>query len=315
MPEYYAVYFIQKPFTADTEQIGCYYFNILHAVELCRSWKAAIVPPKMPLAPRDNVKVELNPADHWKHAILEYGSVDSREVLDYSKMATMSFDDFCTKSNRQVCMTNESIEIQGIQFNQDSNSKFLITELPSRWDTQGHDPQIFYNSLYSSLPLNHTLIDKNIPLWYSIRFKSPFLAVHWRRGDRGNRILGSIGHRLWISTEPDTVARHINNYLECNPEIEWVCVSTNSGSEFDKEVLQSLVKKELFYFEAPPNVKPLDIWKWDFLELLLCAATPNLMLSPGGLQHSSAFGRLMYAECLQKNPETALVKFMPLLDC
>lgn len=315
MPEYDAVYFIQKPFTADTEQIGCYYFNILQAVELCRSWKAAIIPPKMPLAPRDNVKVELNPEEHWKHAIIEYGSVDSSEVLNYSKVNTISFDDFCIKSNRQVVMKNASIEIQGIQFKQDSNSKFLIIDLPKRWDTQGNDPQVFYNSLYSTLPLNCKIIDKNIPLWYSLRFKSPFLAVHWRRGDRGNAILGSIGHRLWISTQPDTVARQINNYLERNPEIEWVCVSTNSGSEFDKQTLKLLVKKELFYFEAPPNVKPLDLWKWDFLGLFLCAATPNLMLSPGGLEHSSAFGRLMYAECLQQNPETALVKFMPLLDC
>jgi hypothetical protein len=42
---YEAVFFIQKPFTADTEQLGCYYFNILNATIKCKSWNAAIVPP------------------------------------------------------------------------------------------------------------------------------------------------------------------------------------------------------------------------------------------------------------------------------
>ena len=71
-----AVYFFQKPFTADTEQMGCYYFNILQAVELCKRWGAAIVPPRFPLCPRDNTKVEFNSTDHWASSILAIGSYD-----------------------------------------------------------------------------------------------------------------------------------------------------------------------------------------------------------------------------------------------
>lgn len=315
MTEYEAVYFIQKPFTADTEQIGCYYFNILNAVIKCKSWNAAIVAPMMPLAPRDNTRVELNSTDHWKSAILEYGSVDSREVLDYSLINTLTFDDFFTKSNGLVCMKDDSIEIQGYHFKKDMSSKFHITNLPGRWDTEGHDPNIFYSELYPMLPLNYESVKANIPLWYITRITKPFLGVHWRRGDRGNKVLGNIGRRLWISTEPETLAKYINKYLEQNPKIDWVCVSTNSGSAFDRGILKSLVKKELMYIDTPPNTRPLDLWKWDILSIFLCATTPNLILSPGGLQNSSAFGRLMYAECLQRNPQTALVKFMPLLDC
>jgi len=312
---YDAVYFIQKPFTADTEQLGCYYFNILNAVIQCKSWDAAIVPPMMPLAPRDNRRVELNSTDHWKSAILEYGSIKSDKVLDFSNIKTMSFDDFYIKSNGLASMNHDSIEIQGFRFKKNADSKFHITNLPGRWDTEGHDPNIFYSELYPMLPLNYESVKAIIPLWYITRFTKPFLSVHWRRGDRGNVVLGEIGRRLWISTEPETVAKYINKYLEQNPKIEWVCVSTNSGSSFDRGILKSLVKKELFYIDAPPSIKPLDLWKWDMLSIFLCAGTPNLILSPGGLQGSSAFGRLMYAECLQRNPETALVKFMPLLDC
>ena len=311
---YEAVFFIQKPFTADTEQLGCYYFNILNATIKCKSWNAAIVPPLMPLAPRDNKKVELNSTDHWKSAILEYGSLDSREILDYSLIKIITFDDFCIKSNGLVFMKEDSIKINGFLFKKDIKSKFHITNLPGRWDTEGHDPNLFYSSLYPMLPLNYESVKLNIPSWYITRFSKPFLSVHWRRGDRGNAVLGEIGRRLWISTEPDTLAKYINKYLEQNPKIDWVCVSTNSGSEFDRGILQSLVKKELIYIDPPQNIKPLDLWKWDILSIFLCSATPNLILSPGGIQNSSAFGRLMYAECLQRNPETALVKFMPLLD-
>ena len=210
-------------------------------------------------------------------------------------------------------MNPDSIDIQGFHFKKDINSKFHITNLPGRWDTEGHDPHIFYSTLYPTLPLNYESVKAYIPLWYNIRSTKPFLSVHWRRGDRGNTVLGEIGRHLWISTEPRTLAKYINKYLEQNPKIDWVCVSTNSGSVFDRSILQSLVKKELIYINADPNTKPLDLWKWDILSIFLCAASPNLLLSPGGIRNSSAFGRLMYAECLQQNPETAIVEFMPLL--
>jgi hypothetical protein len=308
-----AVYFIQKPFTPDTEQLGCYYFNILQAVELCKTLSAAIVPPIMPLCPRDNTKVEINSTDHWKSSILEIGSVSSTEVLDYNSITTLSLNEFYIRSNGKVKMKSSDFKIAGFKFILDNSSDYWILDLPARWDTQGNDPYIFYNTLYPILPINTSIISGKIPDWYAVLSENPFLGVHWRRGDRGNKVLGQIGRALWYSTEPVQVAKYINIYLEKNRDIEWVYVSTNSGSLIDRETLKGLVKKPIYYFDRPLNIKPLDIWKWDLVDLLLCAKSCHIILSPGGLNNSSAFGRLMYAECLKQNPETALVQFLPML--
>jgi len=308
-----AIYFIQKPFTVDTEQIGCYYFNILQAVELCRKHGAAIVPPQLPLCPRDNKKVEFNSTDHWSSSILAIGSVDSRRVLDYSQVASLSFEEFCRQSNHRVKMEYDGVDISGISFTADPTSKYVVLDLPPRWDLQGKDPLIFYNELYPILPLRLSLIEGKIPEWYTYYSKSCFLGVHWRRGDRGNAIMGAIGKRLWASTEPEAVGKYINQYLKKHPEITWVYVSTNSGSFIDRRALSRIVEKPLYYFEYDYTVPPLEIWKWDLTDLMLCAKAKHLILSPGGLERSSAFGRLMYAECLRQNPEDALVSFMPMV--
>jgi hypothetical protein len=306
-----AVYFIQPPFTAKTEQLGCYYFNILLSIELCRKWNAAIVPPRIPLAPRDNTKVELNSTEDWAKYIFQLGSVDSKEVLDYSKIKTIDLHEFYRASAGRVFMKQDTLDVSGLQFTKDASSKYFVLNMPPRWDTQSYDPHIFYNELYGMLPLNSNIIEQRVPEWYDTLKGQPFLGVHWRRGDRGNASLGHIGRVLWLSTEPCLVAIHINKYLLENPHLQWVYVSTNSGCQTDKELLRTLVKKPLHFFNRPTDVKPLDIWKWDLTDLLLCAKTDHLLLSPGDLNNSSAFGRLMYAESLRQNPETALVRFMP----
>jgi hypothetical protein len=211
-------------------------------------------------------------------------------------------------------MNSESIEISGFKFIKDTASKYYVMNMAPRWDTQGHDPNLFFNDLYPILPLNHCIVTGRIPDWYAEESKKPFLGVHWRRGDRGNSILGPIGRSLWFSTEPEVVAIRINRYLDNNPELEWVYVSTNSGSEYDRRTLTTLVKKPVRLFRQPPNVKPLDIWKWDLTDLLLCGKTNHIMLSPINIQSSSAFGRLIYAESIRQNPDTALVSFIPLLS-
>ena len=310
MSRYDAIYFLQKPFTVNTEQLGCYYFNILEAVEQCKSYGAAIVPPRMPLCPRDNTKVELNSNEPWDSSIRTIGSVDSTEVLDYTNVSTLSLNDFYSKSNGKVSMKSSTLDISGITFISEPTSKFWILDLPSRWDIiNGRDHHIFYNILYPMLPLNPSILNGRIPDWYIEKSVRPFLGVHWRRGDRGNTTLGSIGQILWNSTQPNHVAKCINTYLLKNPELEWIYVSTNSGSKEDRTRLSSLVNKPLYYFESP-ECEALDQWKWDITDLLLCAKAKHLLLSPGNLQNSSAFGRLIYAECLQQNPSDALVSFI-----
>ena len=306
-----AIYFLQKPFTANTEQMGCYYFNILEAVELCRSLNASIVPPQLPLCPRDNKKVELNSTDHWYSSILAIGSIDSTKVIDYTNIKTITVSEFHNQSNGTVKMNNESLTISGLNFLKDDNSKYWIVDLPKRWDIQGRDPHIFYSSLYQLLPLKTSILDSRIPEWYKNNCKKSFLGVHWRRGDRGNSILGQIGKHLWASTEPRLVGKYINNYISKNPDIEWVYVSTNSGSAIDRKILSETVIKPLYYFDTPFEIPALERWKWDISDLLMCAKAKHLLLSPGGLTNSSAFGRLIYAECLRQNPDDALVNFIP----
>jgi hypothetical protein len=307
-----AIYFLQKPFNANTEQLGCYYFNVLEAVEQCINYKVSIVPPRLPLCPRDNTKVELNSMNPWDSSIRTIGSVDSSEVLDYSKISILTLREFYYNSNGKVRMKGQTLDISGLIFNSEATSEYWILDLPSRWDLQGKDHNIFYNILYPTLPLKNTVLEGRIPDWYIDKSKIPFLGVHWRRGDRGNTTLGSIGKYLWKSTDPINVAACINKYLVINPELEWVYVSTNSGSDSDRKKLCELVNKPLYYFKIP-RVLPLEQWKWDIADLLLCAKAKHLILSPGSLQNSSAFGRLMYAECLQQNPTDAIVSFIPLI--
>jgi hypothetical protein len=223
-------------------------------------------------------------------------------------------NDFYIKSEGKVKMESSTFEIAEFKFTSDSLSDYWILELPPRWDTQGNDPYVFYNTLYPILPINTTIINGRVPEWYERLSKKPFLGVHWRRGDRGNTILGNIGKVLWQSTEPIFIARYINRYIEKNQDLEWVYVSTNSGSVIDRETLRKLVHKPVYYFDMPFDTKPLDMWKWDLVDLLLCAKSSHLILSPGGIQNSSAFGRLMYAECLRQNPESALVNFLPMIN-
>ena len=303
------IFFLQATFTVNTEQLGCYYFNILEATEQAKMYGARIVPPRMPLCPRDNTRVEIDSTKPWDISILKIGSVDSSEVLDYSQIPTMSLNEFYSKSNGEVRMDMFTLDISGMIFISEPTSKYWIMDMPSRWDTDGSDHTIFYNNLYSSLPFNPNILYGRIPDWYIEQAKKPFLGVHWRRGDRGNIEMGELGQLLWSSTNPNNVAHCINQYLLKNPELEWVYISTNSGSESDRSILKSLSIKPLYYFTSKA-VNPLDQWKYDITDLLLCAKSKHLILSPGNLENSSAFGRLMYAESLQQNPTDALVSFI-----
>jgi len=304
------IYFIQKPFTVNTEQIGCYYFNILNAYLKAKELGAAIVPPYLPLAPRDNKLVELNSDKPWSTSILDFGRINSADVLDYSNIKTLTVREFHTKSDGRVSMVYEKYTIGNYNFINDPTSTYTIADLPGRWDTQGNDPQLFYKELYKTLPLRSDII--NEPEWFTDLKVKPFLGVHWRRGDRGNITLGEIGKRLWNSTEPDKVAACINWYIEQHPKIKWVYVSTNSGSDEDRELLRDLVKVNLYYLDIPDDEPALNRWKWDINDLLMCSKAPYLLLSPGGFQNSSAFGRLICAEYLKYNSESR-IKFMPMI--
>jgi hypothetical protein len=314
LPSFKAVLFIQKPFTSDTEQMGCYYFNILSAVYLCRQLEAAMVPPLLPLCPRDNYRVEKQAHRDWASAILEISSIPSEQVLDYSNVASVSLDEFYSSSGGKARLPDKSnsLDVRGFRFTNDPDSEFVLLHLPQRWDINQHDPHVFFNESYPLLPLLESPLDL-APAWFREASKKPFLGVHWRRGDRGNAKLGQIGLHLWMSTEPAVVAKQINVYLESNPELAWVYVSTNSGSEEDRKTLQRLVKKPLYFFERPANIPPREHWRWDICDLLLAAQAQHLLLSPGGFTHSSAFGRLMIAQCYKNHPSDALISFIPLI--
>lgn len=307
--QYEGIYFIQKPFTVNTEQMGCYYFNILSACLKAKELGAAIVPPYLPLAPRDNKLVELNSDKPWSSSILDFGKINSADVLDYSSVKTLTVREFYTRSYGRVNMAYEKYTIGNYNFVSDSSSTYTIADLPGRWDTQGNDPQLFYKELYKILPLRSDII--NEPEWFTDLKVKPFLGVHWRRGDRGNITLGEIGKCLWYSTEPDKVAAYINRYIEQNPKIKWVYVSTNSGSDEDRELLRDLVKLDLYYLDIPDEAA-LNRWKWDVTDLFMCSKASYLLLSPGGFQNSSAFGRLICAEYLKYNSEPR-IKFMPMI--
>ena len=297
------IYFYQKPFTVNSEQMGCYYFNILQAVEYCRLLNATIVPPLFPLCPRDNTMVEVYKSMHWENSILTIDSISSTEVLEYT-IPTMHLDEFIQASSKRVNMNHLTLDINSIIFHQDIHSPYWILDMTPRWDLQGNAISFFYNKLYKTLPFKHINLS-------NIDIVRPCLGVHWRRGDRGNITMGHIGQRLWNSTEPDQVAKHINSYLEQDPTIKSVYISTNSGSKRDRSNLESLIHAPV-YFLSRPNTNPLDHWKWDLTDLFLCSSATHILLSPGGLQHSSAFGRLIYAEALRKNPNVTVTS-MPLL--
>lgn len=308
-----AVLFYQKQFTADTEQMGCYYFNVLSAVLQCKDLGCSIVPPLLPLCPRDNTKVEQQPEISWSSAILTIGQISSEKVLDYSQIPSISLEEFAEKSGGRVRMLPQSLQFRGHMFYQDETSEYFLQTLPGRWDTQGTDPHLFFNELYPQLPFLQGPLSRTPP-WFTELAKKPFLGVHWRRGDRGNYSLGPIAFALWSSTQPLQVASEINRILKANPELEWVYVSTNSGSEKDRVMLQSLVEKPLRYLERDTVLEPLEIWQWDICDLLLCAQANYLLLSPGGILRSSAFGRLMIAQNYMNRPTDAIHSFMPIVQ-
>jgi len=303
-----AVFFYQRPFTANSEQIGCYYFNILNAVEICRAMHCAIVPPNFPLCPRDNNMVEVYKNEHWEKSILTIGSISSTELLEYS-IPTLSLDEFAEASGKRVNMTYLTLEYKGIVFTQDSESQYKIFDMPGRWDIQSHDEPLEYTRLYKTLPFKRPEIPLGTKSLEDMLTKN-CLGVHWRRGDRGNILLGELGKRLWKSTEPDQVAKCINILLEKNPAIELVYVSTNSGSTHDRDTLELLVKVPIYFLYRPRNTKPLEHWKWDLTDFFLCSKASHLLLSPGG-RNSSAFGRLIYAEALRGS--SVEISHMPLL--
>ena len=147
------IYFYQPPFTANSEQMGCYYFNILEAVELCRSLHAAIVPPRVPLCPRDNTMVEVYSSTHWDTSIITIDSVASTEVLDYKDVSTLSLNEFIEASGKRVTMKYSRLVYNGVEFIQDLQSPYLLLDMPARWDLQERDSSIFYTQLYKTLPL------------------------------------------------------------------------------------------------------------------------------------------------------------------
>ena len=153
------------------------------------------------------------------------------------------------------------------------------------------------------------IVDK--PGWYKAKSKLTYLGVHWRRGDRGNITLGEIGKRLWNATEPTNTSSIINSYIELHPEIKWVYVSTNSGSEYDRNKLRKLVRCELIY-QDDVECEPLERWKWDLMDMQICSQCTHLILSPINLVNSSAFGRLIFAEFIRRGGKEANLSFIPI---
>lgn len=244
--------------------------------------------------------VEVYNSVHWDTSILTIDSVSSTEVLDYTNASTLSLNEFIEASGKRVTMKHSTLKVNQVEFIQDLQSPYLLLDMTSRWDLQGRDTSIFYTNLYRSLPFREPNTHN------AVNFKKPYLGVHWRRGDRGNVSMGEIGKRLWASTEPEQVAKQINAVLMANPAITHVYISTNSGSKRDRQRLTQLVNAQVYCLERPSAIAAVDHWRWDLTDLFLCSQAEHILLSPGGLHHSSAFGRLIYAEALRKNPNVTV---------
>eukprot|EP00961_Rhodomonas_salina_P101969 1371704-Rhodomonas_salina.2 len=74
----------------------------------------------------------------------------------------------------------------------------------------------------------------------------PFIAVHWRRGDRAHPEMGSYGRRQWKLSQPENMACLLNDAIR-HSGLSTVFVATNSGTQSDRDALRQGVHGKVVF--------------------------------------------------------------------
>lgn len=120
----------------------------------------------------------------------------------------------------------------------------------------------------------------------------PFLAAHWRRGDRGHPEMASYGAQMWELSEPANVACLINKMID-ESQISTVFVATNSGTPADRETLRALVHGRTVFFQDLFNASATHELHAMVTEMFLCRRSEMFLSAGNSHWRSSTISRII----------------------
>eukprot|EP00961_Rhodomonas_salina_P093319 1255907-Rhodomonas_salina.1 len=109
----------------------------------------------------------------------------------------------------------------------------------------------------------------------------PYIALHWRRGDRGHPEMGAFGQQYWNLSRPSNTACLLNTMLN-GSGLQHVFVATNSGTPSERAELRAGVHGRVWFLA---DFEEAAGWREELsllvAELFLCSrGCVYLSLSP-----------------------------------
>ena len=166
---------------------------------------------------------------------------------------TMEFYGLTFRVNRISCFLNES-RSNPLAGNMAHAIKEEDKVVAIAFSSTNNNPQIpardLIASLRASLPakdLMQSFHEQHLTTNHTSESRhpissSPYLATHWRRGDRGHPEMGNHGQVYWRISHPANMACLINRMV-AESKVNRVFVMTNSGCDADRRALRLLVQR------------------------------------------------------------------------
>lgn len=127
---------------------------------------------------------------------------------------------------------------------------------------------------------------------------APFLAIHWRRGDRYTR--GMYSRDTYTKFGPIALAQKINETFMAFPNLRSVFLCTNSGIPSDIDILRKMISVPLI---TNPYNHSMTIYEQDgaVFEQAVASRSDVFIASGNNLQWLSSYSRIIIEERIIRN--------------
>lgn len=310
------------------EQFNSHMFLIMEAIYLSKKLGRTFVLPFIHSHPRNSALCEKGEVDHRKFVLgkINYPLEDFFDINKLSEYVDIiTFEDFIEKTKGQLsCIYtfnkeyDKSINIYDHTFtfkktirlnniyeiNDTESESIALTGCRRRQHTNKNspnwhnDPNMDYWEIRKSLKYKEEFFKTaNEFINNKIGFKTKYLAIHWRRGDRVHPELGS--DKEDIINDAHEMEKMLKYYLidpiksiMSSYNIEKVFLATNSGTKWHLDYLKTHLP--IIQYEGSGNWQ--DMQTESIIEQIICIKSNFYISSPYNYQEVSSFSRWIIDE-------------------
>lgn len=317
---------LMEPEEEFPEQINSYMFLVMEIILLAKKLGRVFVLPYLHSQPRNNNLAE-HANDLDTHRFVLGKRLDPMEkYFNVSKLPeyvkTISFKDFLKISKKNLSYLgcygqkySDSIKVYGEKFtfkrsemltNVDQlltiNEQFLgvagyhrhnsLIKKSPKWPPELQND---YWEIRSRLLPNKQLVNK-ADQFIKNKLPDEFLAVHWRRGDRANRLASyEIGEMMEKTASEDEEMKKWLDYYLINPmkklmkeyNLEKIFLATNSGTQWHLQYLKSNLPIVQYPYSSSWKDREFE----SIIEQIICAKSDHFFSGPHRYNQCSGFSR------------------------